>query len=149
MQLRSTTPLAFDQPTLAVAAAYPNVKFHHTSLETLAIGTPIEKWLKNNPFTENKNNHSYPNIISGAMDLTKLLMLYKYGTFVLDTDVIVIKNLEGLSNAVGFERDDGTICNNAMTFTKKHKVIELAFDIFPKRYDKSLNSKDFISLNIS
>jgi lactosylceramide 4-alpha-galactosyltransferase len=139
LQLRSMMPLAFNQPILEVAATYKNLKFQHTALETLSSGTPIEKWLKNSTLTGNMNNNSHANIVSGATDLAKFLQLYKYGGSVVDTDVIVLKSLERFSNAVGYY--DDFLNNNVMTFSKMHKVVHLALDIFTKRYAKPLSSK--------
>jgi mannosyltransferase OCH1-like enzyme len=73
------------------------------------------------------------------MDLSKFLMLYRYGETVLDTDVVILKSLESLSNTAGFHV--GYVNNNVMTFSKKHRVMRLALEIFPKRYAKSLASE--------
>ncbi|KAK4874654.1 hypothetical protein RN001_014014 [Aquatica leii] len=81
---------------LHILLGYKNIKFLHVDFKELIKNTPVEKLYKDGNF----NNSNFPVIVSS--DITRLLILQKYGGTYLDLDVIVLKSLLDLpSDYVG------------------------------------------------
>ncbi|KAK4874653.1 hypothetical protein RN001_014013 [Aquatica leii] len=75
---------------------YKNIKFLHVDFKNLIKDTPVEYLYKDGHF----KNTKFPVIVSS--DITRLLILQKYGGVYLDLDVIVLKSLLDLpSDYVG------------------------------------------------
>eukprot|EP01025_Chloroclados_australasicus_P037000 TRINITY_DN37696_c1_g2_i1.p1 TRINITY_DN37696_c1_g2~~TRINITY_DN37696_c1_g2_i1.p1 ORF type:complete len:333 (-),score=12.45 TRINITY_DN37696_c1_g2_i1:489-1487(-) len=67
-----------------------------TSLETIFKDTPIEQWWERN--NEWKHGQFFYSHISEAL---RLVLVWKYGGTYIDTDVVILKNMEHVKNAVG------------------------------------------------
>ena len=117
----------------SVMTETPNIKIHVLlSLHTLAKGTPIENWLKENdiaaPATFNGSDRA---ITSAVGNLLRYLELYNFGGRYLDLDTVTIKPLEfKFFDTVPFEPPD-RVNNGVMFFSKGHGVLKIMLEAFP------------------
>eukprot|EP00899_Mesostigma_viride_P018950 jgi/Mesvir1/27056/Mv20751-RA.1 len=100
-----------------------NIIVERPNVPYLIQGTPAEKWYANI-----EQWRTGPYFFSHITELIRLATLYKYGGVYLDTDVIVMKSLAGLHNAVGTElagsHGEAKVLNGAvLVFDKGSKFI--------------------------
>ncbi|XP_031275299.1 uncharacterized protein At4g19900-like [Pistacia vera] len=91
-----------------------------TDVPFLVKNTPAEVWLE-----DIKSGKLDPGTISFTIhlsDLVRMAILYKYGGVYLDTDFLVLKNFEGLRNAIGVQIIDRA--------SKNWKSVNNALQIF-------------------
>lgn len=105
----------------------------------LFMGTPAELWY-NQLMLGNVN----PGEVALGQNLSNLLrlgLLYRFGGIYLDTDVIVLKNLEGLRNVIGaqtLDLDTGNwsrLNNAVMIFDEGHPLIFKFIQEFALTFD--------------
>lgn len=84
---------------------YSNIHFRRLNMETYAIGTPLEKFFRDNSL----RNSLF--IVEHTSDVLRLLTLYKYGGTYLDSDVVVMDSLNELPHNYLGSEGDGYIAN--------------------------------------
>ncbi|KAL1545504.1 lactosylceramide 4-alpha-galactosyltransferase [Salvia divinorum] len=107
-------------------------------LGDLIRNTPAEIW-----FNDIKNGVKNPGEIplpQNLSNLIRLAVLYKYGGIYLDTDFIILKNLEGLRNSIGAQSVDlfgnWTRLNNAvLVFDSNHPLLYKFLEEFASTFD--------------
>lgn len=75
-----------------------DIVHHQLEPEKIFKDTPLDRWAQR--ISEWKQSSNYFSHVTDAM---RLALLWKYGGVYLDTDAIVIRNLEGVRNAVGVQ----------------------------------------------
>ncbi|CAG0919642.1 unnamed protein product [Notodromas monacha] len=105
---------------------YPNIAFTRLEIQNWLNGTVLESWLSKHLL----DSSGYKTIHTS--DVLRYATLFKYGGLYLDTDVIVIKSMTDLVNALGIESND--LINGAvMAFVKHHPVMKCCLmDILSK-----------------
>lgn len=114
---------------------YSNVYFRRLNMATFAVGTPLEKFFRDNTL----RNSSF--IVEHTSDVLRLLTLYKYGGTYLDSDVVVMDSLNDLPrNYLGSE-GDGYIANGVINLQATgygHMVAEAFLKLVPGTSDAVL-----------
>ncbi|GFP97393.1 lactosylceramide 4-alpha-galactosyltransferase [Phtheirospermum japonicum] len=102
-------------------------------------GTPAEEW-----YNQLMRGNVNPGEVSLGQNLSNLLrlgLLYKFGGIYLDTDVIVLKNLGGLKNAIGAQTIDlktknwSRLNNAVMIFDEAHPLLFKFIQEFALTFD--------------
>ncbi|NXF07735.1 A4GAT galactosyltransferase, partial [Smithornis capensis] len=107
---------------------FPNVEIQPLHLPELFSGTPLAKWYLW-PL-----RHWEPYFLPVLSDACRIVLMWKFGGIYLDTDFIVLKNLQNLTNALGIQNEDEL--NGAfLSFKPKHKFMELCMKDFVKNYN--------------
>ncbi|KAK4748210.1 hypothetical protein SAY87_014796 [Trapa incisa] len=94
------------------------------NLPFLVNNTPAKAWLE-----EMKSGKRDPGLISLGQNLSNLIrlaILYKYGGIYMDTDFIVLRKFDGLTNTIGAQtiRDTSLTLNNAvLVFEPEHPLV--------------------------
>ncbi|CAG0915854.1 unnamed protein product [Notodromas monacha] len=96
---------------------YPNVMFINLDIVQWLNGTILLPWLSKNLL--DKSPFKTPQ----ASNALRYATLFKYGGFYLDTDVIVLRPMDDLVNAVGLYSTTG-LNGAAMAFDKHHPFME-------------------------
>ena len=74
-------------------------------------------------------------LYSHESDLLRILILYQWGGVYMDTDVIIVRPLDSLMNAIGME--DKNYLNGAfMTFEKGNMYLKACLEEFARNYDQ-------------
>ncbi|KAJ0088962.1 hypothetical protein Patl1_31680 [Pistacia atlantica] len=98
----------------------------------LVKNTPAEVWLE-----DIKSGKLDPGTISFTIhlsDLVRMAILYKYGGVYLDTDFLVLKNFEGLRNAIGVQIIDRA-SKNWKSVNNALQIFDIWHPIVIKRLD--------------
>ncbi|NWI94729.1 A4GAT galactosyltransferase, partial [Pitta sordida] len=75
-----------------------------------------------------------PYFLPVLSDACRIVLMWKFGGIYLDTDFIVLKNLQNLTNAMGMQNEDEL--NGAfLSFKPKHKFMEVCMKDFVKNYN--------------
>ncbi|CAG0923338.1 unnamed protein product [Notodromas monacha] len=96
---------------------YPNVMFINLDIVQWLNGTILLPWLSKNLLDKS------PFKTAQSSNALRYATLFKYGGLYLDTDVIVMRPMDDLVNAVGLYATNG-INNAVMAFEKHHPYIE-------------------------
>ncbi len=117
--------------TMDILAKFPNVQVIHEDLTKYLVGTPLETLLLNGMFE--KSAFSYQHM----GDALRIAMLHKYGGIYLDLDVIVLRSLKCLRNAVGQVVSWGKsgIENGILIFDKGHQLLSFFMRLMKQIYD--------------
>lgn len=107
-----------------------NIRIVHVNPEDVFKGTPLESWYQSPARLQS------PYVVAHLSDAMRLVLLWRYGGFYLDTDVVVQRSMLGLKNAVGLE-DDQNVANGVLVFDRGHPILLDAITRFPKRYKPS------------
>ncbi|NXH51033.1 A4GAT galactosyltransferase, partial [Dicaeum eximium] len=67
-------------------------------------------------------------------DACRIVLMWKFGGIYLDTDFIVLKNLQNLTNALGIQ-GDSELNGAFLSFKPKHKFMELCMQDFVQNYN--------------
>ncbi|KAL1359827.1 hypothetical protein HN51_005180 [Arachis hypogaea] len=108
-------------------------------LPVLVLNTPAESWLEELK-SGNKDPGTVP-LFNNLSNLIRLAVLYKYGGVYLDIDLIFLKDLSSLRNAIGAQNMDPVTkkwlrLNNAvMVFDKKHPILLDFIEEFAQTFD--------------
>lgn len=115
-----------------ILSKYDNIHFAYINVEEYGRGTPLEQLIMN------KTIESSQFKVSHTSDMLRTLTLWRYGGIYLDTDVIVLKSFDDLSeNFVGVESKDSINCA-ILGFSHKgvgHEYISSVLNILAKHYD--------------
>mmetsp|Transcript_3605 Transcript_3605/g.14184 ORF Transcript_3605/g.14184 Transcript_3605/m.14184 type:complete len:1047 (-) Transcript_3605:60-3200(-) len=95
-------------------------------------GTPLDSWMDANQ----------DRIVSGPFwrshqtDFFRSAVLWKYGGWYIDADVLFLRPLSGLQNCVSFESKTTRIVNNAIsTFSRNHMVLTATMTYITTSYE--------------
>ncbi|KAM7057008.1 lactosylceramide 4-alpha-galactosyltransferase-like [Acridotheres tristis] len=107
---------------------FPNVEIQPLNLTELFSGTPLAQWYVQ---PQRQQEPHFPVILA---DAARIVLMWKFGGIYLDTDFIVLKNLQNLTNALGIQDHD--VLNGAfLSFKPKHKFMELCMQDFVENYN--------------
>ncbi|XP_077513920.1 lactosylceramide 4-alpha-galactosyltransferase-like [Amblyomma americanum] len=68
-------------------------------------------------------------------DFLRYAVLWKRGGVYLDTDVIVFKSLNGITNSAVYQDDDGVVANGILFFDRQHPVLEALMTMCADNYN--------------
>ncbi|XP_041320627.1 lactosylceramide 4-alpha-galactosyltransferase isoform X1 [Pyrgilauda ruficollis] len=112
----------------SLLSCFPNVEIQPLDLTELFSGTPLKRWYLW-PL-----RHWEPHFLPVLSDACRIVLMWKFGGIYLDTDFIVLKNLQNLTNALGIQGDE--VLNGAfLSFKAKHKFMELCMRDFVEDYN--------------
>ncbi|NXY11936.1 A4GAT galactosyltransferase, partial [Pteruthius melanotis] len=112
----------------SLLSCFPNVEIQPLDLTELFSGTPLAQWYLH------LERDKEPHFLVVLSDACRIVLMWKFGGIYLDTDFIVLKNLQNLTNALGIQGDD--LLNNAfLSFEPKHEFIELCMQDFVQNYN--------------
>lgn len=77
---------------IEILQEYPNIHLRNVNLWRFTYDTPVFEWLKTNQLFESQY------VAEHMSDILKMVILYKYGGFYLDQDVIVQKSFDNLGD---------------------------------------------------
>ncbi|XP_052546629.1 lactosylceramide 4-alpha-galactosyltransferase [Tympanuchus pallidicinctus] len=112
----------------SLLSCFPNVEIRPLDLSELFSGTPLAKWYLQ------AQQRWEPYFLPILSDACRIAIMWKFGGIYLDTDFIVLKNLKNLTNVLGTQSK--YVLNGAfLSFTPKHKFIELCMQDFVENYN--------------
>ncbi|XP_072256217.1 lactosylceramide 4-alpha-galactosyltransferase [Pyxicephalus adspersus] len=112
---------------ISFLSCFPNVEFLPLDFGKLFNNTPLNYWFSK--AASQRELLDYPTL----SDACRLAILWKTGGIYLDTDFIILKNLEKLTNAIGMQ-SLYTLNGAFLTFQPQHKFIELCMKDFVAKY---------------
>ncbi|NWW82163.1 A4GAT galactosyltransferase, partial [Climacteris rufus] len=112
----------------SLLSCFPNVEIQPLDLTELFSGTPLKKWYLW-PL-----RHWEPYFLTILSDACRIVLMWKFGGIYLDTDFIVLKNLQNLTNALGIQCE-GELNGAFLSFKPKHKFMELCMQDFVQNYN--------------
>ncbi|XP_002189441.6 lactosylceramide 4-alpha-galactosyltransferase isoform X3 [Taeniopygia guttata] len=112
----------------SLLSCFPNVEIRPLDLTELFSGTPLQRWYLW-PL-----RHWEPYFLPVLSDACRIVLMWKFGGIYLDTDFIVLKNLENLTNALGIQ-DNHELNGAFLSFKAKHKFMELCMQDFVQNYN--------------
>ncbi|CAG0914411.1 unnamed protein product [Notodromas monacha] len=100
------------------AKIYPNVIFTQLDINKWLEGTVLLPWLSKGLLDRSLYK------ISHTSDILRFATMYKYGGLYMDTDVIVLRSMDDLGNAVGLQEytRQGAV-PGIMSFRKHHPIM--------------------------
>ncbi|XP_006866971.1 PREDICTED: lactosylceramide 4-alpha-galactosyltransferase [Chrysochloris asiatica] len=114
---------------LSLLRCFPNVQMLPLDLEALFRGTPLAAW------------HSAararwePYLLPVLSDAGRIALLWKFGGIYLDTDFIVLKSLQNLTNTLGTQ--SRYVLNGAfLAFERGHEFMALCMRDFVAHYNR-------------
>ncbi|NXE91707.1 A4GAT galactosyltransferase, partial [Menura novaehollandiae] len=112
----------------SLLSCFPNVQIRPLDLPELFSGTPLAQWYLQPQWRQE------PYFLPVLSDACRIVLMWKFGGIYLDTDFIVLKNLQNLTNALGIESNN--VLNGAfLSFKPKHKFMELCMQDFVQNYN--------------
>ncbi|XP_064510263.1 lactosylceramide 4-alpha-galactosyltransferase [Pseudopipra pipra] len=112
----------------SLLSCFPNVEIRPLDLPELFSGTPLKKWYLW-PL-----RHWEPYFLPVLSDACRIVLMWKFGGIYLDTDFIVLRNLQNLTNSLGIQSEDEL--NGAfLSFKPKHRFMALCMKDFVKNYN--------------
>ncbi|KAH8262900.1 hypothetical protein KR044_001772 [Drosophila immigrans] len=119
-------------PILEAIRSYRNIQLRQLNIWRYAEDTPIGEWLKKGDLFQSKY------LTEHTSDMLRLMTLYRFGGIYLDTDVVVLRSLEGLPlNYVG-ALDNITIGNGVIGLQhmgRGHKIGEILLTDLTQHYN--------------
>ncbi|NXE91693.1 A4GAT galactosyltransferase, partial [Menura novaehollandiae] len=107
----------------SLLSCFPNVQIQPLDLPELFSGTPLAQWYLQPQWRQE------PYFLPVLSDACRIVLMWKFGGIYLDTDFIVLKNLQNLTNALRIQGDN--VLNGAfLSFKPKHKFMELCMQDF-------------------
>ncbi|CAL1267287.1 unnamed protein product [Larinioides sclopetarius] len=124
----SSQPLHLMDSFMALLSQFGNIRFLRMELDFTMAGTPLWFWYQ-------KGNWKYsPHKTEHLSDAIRLCLLWKYGGIYLDTDVVVLRSLSKLRNAVAF--DSGTnLGNSFLAFDRGQTLLRFALTDYVSSYN--------------
>ncbi|XP_056373748.1 lactosylceramide 4-alpha-galactosyltransferase [Hyla sarda] len=113
---------------ISFLSCFSNVKFVPLDFKALFSDTPLSTWYSK--VESHWELADYPTL----SDACRLAILWKWGGIYLDTDFIILKNLQTLTNAMGLQ-SLYTINGAFLTFQPHHKFIEVCMKDFVNTYN--------------
>ncbi|XP_015484882.2 lactosylceramide 4-alpha-galactosyltransferase-like isoform X1 [Parus major] len=112
----------------SLLSCFPNVEIQPLDLTDLFSGTPLKRWYMW-PL-----RHWEPHFLPVLSDACRIVLMWKFGGIYLDTDFIVLKDLQNLTDALGIQ-DDVELNGAFLSFKPKHKFMELCMQDFVQNYN--------------
>lgn len=103
-------------PLVNLLLKYKNVRFSHVDLDTMMKGSPLEPWIEKRPWEKSPFN------VSHLSDVMRTLLMWKYGGVYLDLDVVALRPLDDLTNAIGQQSTD-YVAAGVLMFEKNHPAV--------------------------
>ncbi|KAF8796352.1 Lactosylceramide like protein [Argiope bruennichi] len=123
-----TEPLNLSDSFMELLSLFSNVKLLKMELDFLLPGTPLWYWYKRGRWK------SSPHKAMHLSDAVRLCLLWKYGGIYLDTDVVVLRSLSQLRNAVAY--DSGTnIGNSFLAFDRGQSLLRVTLTDYVASYN--------------
>uniref|UniRef100_A0A8D0BJN8 Lactosylceramide 4-alpha-galactosyltransferase n=1 Tax=Salvator merianae TaxID=96440 RepID=A0A8D0BJN8_SALMN len=114
---------------ISLLSCFPNVEIRPLDLNDLFSNTPLADWYL---LAQQRWEPYFLPILSDACRIT---IMWKYGGIYLDTDFIVLKNLNNLTNVLGTQSK--YLLNGAfLSFEPKHKFIKLCMQDYVANYNR-------------
>jgi hypothetical protein len=107
-----------------------SIKVRRYDLEEMLVGTPAQVFRK-----RLKEARQGPFWYTNVSNLLRMLLLYKYGGFYMDTDVIIVRPLHSLKVNVLGQQDSLAINGALMYFEKENPYIEACIREFVEHYN--------------
>ncbi|GBM24986.1 Lactosylceramide 4-alpha-galactosyltransferase [Araneus ventricosus] len=124
----SSQPLNLTNSFMELFTLFGNVRFLRMELDFIMPGTPLWYWYQKGSW------RSSPHKIVHLSDAIRLCLLWKYGGIYLDTDVIVLRSLSKLRNAVSF--DSGTnLGNSFLSFDRGQSLLRFTLADYVSSYN--------------
>ncbi|XP_066489525.1 lactosylceramide 4-alpha-galactosyltransferase [Tiliqua scincoides] len=116
---------------ISLLSCFPNIELKPLDLNDLFSDTPLAGWYL---LAQHRWEPYFLPILS---DACRLAIMWKFGGIYLDTDFIVLKNLNNLTNVLGTQSE--YILNGAfLSFEPRHKFIELCIQDYVSDYNRWL-----------
>ncbi|XP_029811261.1 lactosylceramide 4-alpha-galactosyltransferase, partial [Suricata suricatta] len=113
---------------LSLLGCFPNVHLLPLDLEALFRDTPLEAWYAT------RRRRWEPYLLPVLSDASRITLLWKFGGIYLDTDFIVLRNLQNLTNSLGAQSSD--LLNGAfLAFERHHEFLALCMRDFVAHYN--------------
>lgn len=114
---------------ISFLGCFPNVELKPLDPNELFSGTPLADWYSL------ARRRWEPYFLPVLSDACRIAVMWKLGGIYLDTDFIVLKNLNNLTNVLGTQSK--YVLNGAfLSFEPKHKFIELCIRDFVADYSR-------------
>nr|XP_060632148.1 lactosylceramide 4-alpha-galactosyltransferase-like [Anolis sagrei ordinatus] len=110
-------------------SCFPNLEIKPLDLNELFSNTPLTSWYS---LAQQRWEPYFLPILS---DACRIVIMWKYGGIYLDTDFIVLKNLNNLRNALGTQ-STYSLNGAFLSFDPKHKFIQLCMEDFVDNYNR-------------
>lgn len=107
-----------------------NINLQLLNLSALFEGTPLEVWYKMKLIKDSQ----YP--VHHLSDAARLAILWKHGGIYLDTDALIIRSLNNLSNSVS-EESENVVANGILIFDKSSPFLNECMIQFTKDYHQN------------
>nr|XP_014339662.1 PREDICTED: lactosylceramide 4-alpha-galactosyltransferase-like [Latimeria chalumnae]XP_014339663.1 PREDICTED: lactosylceramide 4-alpha-galactosyltransferase-like [Latimeria chalumnae] len=118
----------FPRPlAVSLLSQFSNVRFQALDFTKLFDGTPLADWWYR------LDSYYEPYLFPVLSDACRLALLYKYGGIYLDTDIIVLKNLMNLTNALGIQ-SSFKLNGAVLAFEPRHEFLGLCLQNFVEKY---------------
>uniref|UniRef100_A0A6J0UWG8 Lactosylceramide 4-alpha-galactosyltransferase n=1 Tax=Pogona vitticeps TaxID=103695 RepID=A0A6J0UWG8_9SAUR len=114
---------------ISLMSCFPNIEIKPLDLKNLFSDTPLASWYS---LAQQRWEPYFLPILSDACRIT---IMWKFGGIYLDTDFIVLKNLNNLTNVLGTQSK--YLLNGAfLSFDPTHKFIELCMQDYVENYNR-------------
>ncbi|KAH7960624.1 hypothetical protein HPB49_021702 [Dermacentor silvarum] len=124
-------------PFVRLLRTFRNVRFAYLDYKSHFKDTVLDLWLREGAYKRS------PYETVHLSDGLRLGLLFKYGGVYVDFDVIFLRSLEGIDDAVVACSADDTVTNNFFAFSARHSFIRECLEDFawgPVVYDRELLS---------
>ncbi|XP_070389169.1 lactosylceramide 4-alpha-galactosyltransferase-like [Dermacentor albipictus] len=111
-------------PFATLLRTFRNVRLAHLDYKSHFKDTVLDLWLREAPYKRG------PYEAVHLSDGLRLGLLFKHGGVYADFDVIFLKSLEGIDDAVVACSADDTVTNNFLAFSARHSFIRDCLDDF-------------------
>nr|XP_025737291.1 lactosylceramide 4-alpha-galactosyltransferase isoform X1 [Callorhinus ursinus] len=113
---------------LSLLGCFPNVHLLPLDLDELFRDTPLAAWYAA------RQRRWEPYLLPVLSDASRIALLWKFGGIYLDTDFIVLKNLQNLTNTLGTQ--SRYVLNGAfLAFERHHEFMALCMHDFVAHYN--------------
>ncbi len=118
----------FDLPSYLMELK--NVESRALNFSDIFSKTPLQKWYESKVWDVT----AFVRRVRYLCDASRAAYLYKHGGIYLDTDIVCLKNLKNIKNALGHQSSKEL--NGAfLTMEKYHPFLKLAMDIEAETFD--------------
>lgn len=113
-------------------SSFPNFRFMRINAGAELQGTPLAPL-----HAKGGALHRSPHAAVHLSDFLRYVLLWRHGGVYLDSDVIVMKSIKGITNSVVYQggNDSFTLANGILFFNKQHAVLEALIDKCARSYD--------------
>lgn len=119
VHLLTTGDLLASDDYVRLFSTIPNFKTTRLDLSAVFKSTPLESWYESERFQKSRNH------VEDLSDALRYLTLWRHGGIYLDLDVVVLRSLRGLRNAVVLE-SERVPANGILFFDKGHGFLSAA-----------------------